>query len=415
MSIYGPGTYNPFGSLPYGYNPNSQSSVISTGTGLWCDDNTCFNLNDSMLVQNLPETRSYMNSMMQYNPSIYNPCGYQTNPMGQAGYYDNLLQSRSSLEMFRMMGSSSSSCMENMMPLLSLLMQMQGMEQAKAKQEKQKTEAESTTAKEYDKNHLADFVKNKHQESTLVYGDFEEFAQKNFDQIRGNSGLTGASSGKPVIRVNDALKSVGINPDTLPSSTKKELYGSTRPEVAVFTIDQYRDMLKGIGLNENSNTIDRQDLEDGKSAFIRGKSPEEVKANTKEAKQKIIDFNTLVADSSDENTQITEEQLTESLEGIANDPAAFKEFLKDEKGLSSVYVALHNINDDEAIAKFRNVIDSLKKAAATQNLGKEWNTATTTLAGADNTEHKRLKKQSLREDDNDKSFVKILSSRQIAT
>lgn len=227
---------NPFGALPYGNNPWSQSSVISTGN-LWGDDNTVWNLSDpSGVVQNLPQTQALFGRQNSYGamgPGATN----------NAGFYSSLLQSQAQQTalLASMNGGNSGTGLTDIMKMMMFM---------KTMDEMSKGSSSGSRERNSDTNDLKQFAginPGQQGNAVLKYGSFDEFSKNNY---------------KENMTVDEALTSLGSDSKNLSDTDKKkilEFLGKDNSSASL-SQDEYKRLMGKFGFSSDKSEIKRSDM-----------------------------------------------------------------------------------------------------------------------------------------------------------
>lgn len=247
---------NPFGSLPYGYNPYSQSSITTTGN-LWADDNVVWNLADRSLVQSLPETRSLFG----------NPCAYGPGAIGNTGFFASLVQSQAQ-QNAALMASMSCGNSSSMGDMLKFMMMMRAMKQMDGNGHGSESKSSDTR----DLQQFASLNPGQYGNAVLRYGSLEEFSKNNY---------------KDNMTVDDALKSLGADSKGLSDTDKSKIlkFLGKDSSSASLTREEYKRLMEKFGFSPDKSEIKRSDMHYDDARKISD-PPKDEKADKKEDAKK---------------------------------------------------------------------------------------------------------------------------------
>lgn len=364
-NIYG-GQFNPFGPLPLGYDPNSQSSVINTG-GLWRDDNTVWNLADpSGLVQSLPETQSYLRGLSYGSP--YMPRLYSS-----ANFYDNLLNQQALLAYSpQQRATNPMETMNNMFSMMVLLKQLDCINKANDKEENDSVDARERTVNDVVKDDdVADDTK-------IEYENLQEYSKDEFKALQEETPAN--TDGTKTVKLKAALGRLGI--DSMPEGSMKVIarelgYGNPSNSEAfnnleIRSAEQYKTLLEQLGFDSDKTSITKGEITENIDKIKTGDAIREVRSRDRALNDKMDNLKRLIRSGEDTNA------IKSEITTLANDNANSRKFLfeklknKDFK-LSEILKALTKNDKDNGLDDFKSVLTTLKDAAEDNNLKSDWN------------------------------------------
>lgn len=360
-NIYG-GQFNPFGPLPLGYDPNSQSSVINTG-GLWRDDNTVWNLADpSGLVQSLPETQSYLRGLSYNNP--YTPRVYSS-----ASFYDNLLNQQALLAYSPQRTSNPMEMMSNMFSMMLLLKQLDNINKVKEKKENDTVDANDRTVKDVVND---DDV---HDDTEIEYENLQEYSQNEFKALQEEAPAN--TDGTKTVKLKAALGRLGI--DSMPEGSMKVIareLGYTNPSafnnLEIRSAEQYKTLLEQVGFDADKSSITKGEIAENIDKIKTGNALREIRTRNRALNDKMDNLKKLLRSGEDTNA------IKSEITSLANDNANSRKFLFDklknkDLKLSEILKALTKNDKDNGLDDFKSVLTTLKDAAEDNNLKSDWN------------------------------------------
>ncbi len=379
-NIYG-GQFNPFGSLPYGYDPNSQASVINTG-GLWRDDNTVWNLADSTgLVQSLPETKYLLNNF-NYNP-------YSPRISTPVNFYDNLLMQQSLLTSSYNSTNNMNDAFGNLFSMMIYLKQIENIGKVKEKNGDGTISARSRDIKDIAND------KQVNDETKIQYGSLKDYSKEKFDDLK-------EKTENHKVTLKHILEDItDIDSGTLSESAKKVIAKTvlgrdlaTNEEfdkVEITSADQYQKLLEKVGFSENSSSITKKELTENIEKLKTGEVVEENNAQETELREKFRDLKDLIKGDDPDIGEI-EEALIDLTSNKDTSKALFKKMQDKDIDLTQILTALAKNDKDEGVKEFKNVLDNLRVKATEHSLQNDWNKVLENIDSDDkDTMHNSLK------------------------
>lgn len=372
-NIYG-GQFNPFGSLPLGYNPNSQSSVISTG-GLWPDCNTVWNLADpSGLVQSLPETQSGLRGLrLQYNSAFAYP------NQSSANFYDNML-AQQALSTYSVQGTSNP--MDMMTNMLSMMLIMKKIENMNNQKDDNHNDNKVINAK--DKDIKKDIIDNDDvkDDAEITYTSLDGYSKDKFKELQGSD-----AAHPQKITFKDALKSTGIETSSLSDGAKKVIAKSLGypnsnnfDNLEVATSDKYKTLLTQLGFSADRTSITKKELMDNIEKLKSGETLQEMRENDRILKEKVDKLKGLLKDSAGFDAEGIDSSVKELISDKKGTRVLFEKIKNGEIQLPKIFKALakkdpnnSNRKIDDSIDDFGKILTTLKDAAEEHDLTDSWN------------------------------------------
>lgn len=361
-TIYG-GQYNPFGSAPFGYDPNSQSSIISTG-GLWPDDNTVFNLADpSGLVQSLSGTQSFLRN---FNYNANSPYRANSSLFASANFYDNLLSQQAG------MGNTGL----NMNDMFSMMLMMRQLETLGKNNTRKPPEIDAG------KRDINDIVSdNKVKDATRIkYDDgLKKYAEDEFADLKEDAPED--TNGKVLLKA--ALDKLGIGKlsDGASKALAKKLGYEDQVanyedlcKLEVEDADKYQKLLEQVGFDADENYVTKETILENIEKMKSGKIIDEqrVESTALRAQFNSLERNLSITTPNYEDIENEIEELTSTKEKTKALFAKMKDD-KDDLGLPKLLKALTKNDKDGGLKDFEVTLENLKATAEEHDLKDEWN------------------------------------------
>lgn len=367
-SIYGR-QFNLFGSLPFGYNPYSQSSVTNTGGGFWGDENTVWNLADpSGLVQSLPETQSVLRGLhLQYNNN------FASQIQSPANFYDNML-AQQALSTYSYQGTSSpTDMMSNMFSMMLLMKKFDSLNKPKDKDEKTVNAKDANIKEMIDDDNVDD-------DTEFKYTNLDNYSKDKFKELKG-------TDGKPV-KFKDALKSVGIEISSLSENAEKVIAQSLGypnsnnfENLEIRGDAQYKTLLEQIGFSADSTSITKKELIENIDKLKSGETLQQIKENERAQKSKIDALKNHLKSSATFDADGIKTSIDNLISDKKGTQKLFDKIKNGDIQLTQIFKALAK-NDpanpdrdiDDSIEDFGEILTKLKDAAEEHDLTDSWNT-----------------------------------------